>query len=71
MINNVKCKEEIRSKYVSSKFTLNSHKILHMGNTIVLTGAGGVLCGKLASNSREELYKNQLTRIVMKLMCLV
>ena len=35
----------MRSKCVSSKFTLNSHKILKMGKTIVLTGAGGVLCG--------------------------
>mgnify|MGYP007000332787 CR=1 len=42
--NNAKCKEEMRSEYVSSKFTLNSHKILKMGKTIVLTGAGGVLC---------------------------
>lgn len=47
----------MRSKYVSSKFTLNSRKISKMGKTIVLTGAGGVLCSKLAEALAQEGHK--------------
>jgi NAD(P)-dependent dehydrogenase (short-subunit alcohol dehydrogenase family) len=55
--NNAKYKEVKRIKYVSFKFTLNSHKRLKMGKTIVLTGAGGVLCGKLAEALAQEGHK--------------